>query len=73
MAEIMRNIIEQALAEGRTYLMEHESKAVLECIKISTSGSRVAKSEDEAVEIFQSLGTPVVLKVLSPEDRKSVV
>jgi acyl-CoA synthetase (NDP forming) len=47
--------------------MEHESKAVLECIKISTSGSRVAKSEDEAVEIFQSLGTPVVLKVLSPD------
>jgi acetate---CoA ligase (ADP-forming) len=67
MAEIMRNIIEQALAEGRTYLMEHESKAVLECMKISTSGSRVARSEDEAVEIFQSLGTPVVLKVLSPD------
>ena len=67
MAEIMRNIIEQALAEGRTYLMEHESKAVLECMNISTSGSRVARSEDEAVEIFQSLGTPVVLKVLSPD------
>jgi acetate---CoA ligase (ADP-forming) len=67
MAEIMRNIIEQALAAGRTYLMEHESKAVLECMKISTSGSRVARSEDEAVEIFQSLDTPVVLKVLSPD------
>ncbi|HSD59143.1 MAG TPA: acetate--CoA ligase family protein, partial [Methanotrichaceae archaeon] len=67
MAEQMRSIIEQARQEGRTYLMEHESKSFLEGLGISTTGSRVAKSEEEAVEIFGSLGSPVALKVLSPE------
>lgn len=57
----------QVQAEGRTYLMEHESKAVLESLGISTTGSRVAKFEDEAVVIYQSLGGPAAMKVLSPE------
>ncbi len=62
-----RKIINQVLQEGRTYLMEHESKAVLEDLGIFTSGSRVARSEDEAVKIFESINSPVALKVLSPE------
>jgi acyl-CoA synthetase (NDP forming) len=62
-----RKILNQVLQEGRTYLMEHESKAVLEDLGISTSGSMVAMSEDEAVKIFESLNSPVALKVLSPE------
>ena len=47
--------------------MEHESKAVLEDLGISTSGCSVARSEDEAVKIFESINSPVALKVLSPE------
>jgi acyl-CoA synthetase (NDP forming) len=47
--------------------MEHESKAVLESLGITTTGAGVAKSEDEAVEIFQSLAAPVAMKVLSPD------
>ncbi|MEI6102761.1 MAG: acetate--CoA ligase family protein [Methanothrix sp.] len=60
-----QEVIDRALAEGRTYLMEHESKAVLESLGITTTGAGVAKSEDEAVEIFQSLAAPVAMKVLS--------
>ncbi|MFZ2470315.1 MAG: acetate--CoA ligase family protein [Methanothrix sp.] len=67
MAKQYREVIDRALAEGRTYLMEHESKAVLESLDITTTGTGVAKSEDEAVEIFQSLAAPVAMKVLSPE------
>ncbi|HPT38219.1 MAG TPA: acetate--CoA ligase family protein [Methanothrix sp.] len=67
MAKRYREVIDQVRSEGRTYLMEHESKAVLECLGITTTGSRVAQSEKEAVEIFQSLGGPVVMKVLSPD------
>jgi acyl-CoA synthetase (NDP forming) len=67
MAEKYRDIIDRAKAEGRSYLMEHESKAVLEDLEISTSGSRLARSEDEAVDISRDLGSPVALKVLSPE------
>ncbi|OPY54180.1 MAG: succinyl-CoA synthetase subunit alpha [Methanosaeta sp. PtaU1.Bin060] len=67
MAEQARVIMGQAQAEGRAYLMEHESKAILEGFGISTTGSRVARSEEEAVDIFQSIGAPVALKVLSPD------
>ena len=67
MAKQYREVIDRALAEGRTYLMEHESKAVLESLGITTTGARIAKSEDEAVEIFQSLAAPVAMKVLSPD------
>jgi acyl-CoA synthetase (NDP forming) len=67
MAKQYREVIDRALAEGRTYLMEHESKAVLESLGITTTGAGVAKSEDEAVEIFQSLAAPVAMKVLSPD------
>ncbi len=67
MAELFKEVIDRAKAVGRTYLMEHESKAVLESLGITTSKSIVARSEDEAVEIFQSLASPAALKVLSPD------
>ncbi|MGB7545161.1 MAG: acetate--CoA ligase family protein [Methanothrix sp.] len=67
MAERYKEIINQAKDEARTYLMEHESKAVLESIGIATSGAQVARSEEEAVGIFQSLASPVAMKVLSTE------
>jgi acyl-CoA synthetase (NDP forming) len=67
MAELFKEVIDQAKAGGRAYLMEHESKAVLESLGITTSKSIVARSEDEAVEIFQSLASPAALKVLSPD------
>lgn len=63
----LKNVIEKARQEGRTYLMEHESKSILESLGINTTGSRAADSEDEAVEVFRSLGSPAVMKVLSPE------
>jgi acyl-CoA synthetase (NDP forming) len=67
MVEQIREIIDQVLREGRTYLMEDESKSFLESLGITTTGSSIARSEEEALEIFHSIGTPVVLKVLSPE------
>jgi acyl-CoA synthetase (NDP forming) len=67
MAKQYREVIDRARADGRTYLMEHESKAVLESLGITTTGASVAKTEDEAAEIFQSLSGPVAMKVLSPD------
>ncbi|MEI8003652.1 MAG: acetate--CoA ligase family protein, partial [Methanothrix sp.] len=67
MAKQYREVIDQVLAVGRTYLMEHESKAVLECLGITTTGTGVATSEEQAAEIFESLGSPVAMKVLSPD------
>ncbi|MHC1630952.1 MAG: acetate--CoA ligase family protein [Methanotrichaceae archaeon] len=67
MTELFKEIIDQTQKEDRTYLMEHECKELLERLEISTTGALVTKSEDEAVQISESIGYPVVLKVLSPE------
>jgi acyl-CoA synthetase (NDP forming) len=68
MEEQMEDIFERVRREGRTFLMEHESKAALERLGIRTTGARVARSEQEAVDIYRSFrGQPVVLKILSPQ------
>jgi len=60
-------ITSRALGEGRSYLMEHEAKALLEREGIATTGAEAARSAAEAVEISSRIGYPVVLKVLSPQ------
>jgi len=60
-------IIHQAVRDNRSYLMEHESKEILEGAGILTTGFLVAHSEDEALAICDKLGFPVVLKIVSPD------
>jgi acyl-CoA synthetase (NDP forming) len=67
MTNSFRQVVDQANREGRVYLMEHEVKAILEGQGISSTRSLVARSEDEAVKLFQSTVSPVALKILSPE------
>lgn len=50
--------------EART-LNEHEAKALLRAAGIALLASGVARSADEAVQIAQRIGYPVVAKVLS--------
>jgi len=65
--EECRAIFGQAMRENRSYLMEHECKEILENLGIATTGFLVAGSEDEAVEMSNKLGYPVVLKIVSPD------
>jgi len=67
MSELFREFVDQAREEGRSYLMEHECKAILESLGISSTRAFVARSEEEAVEMSDSIGYPIVLKVLSPK------
>jgi acyl-CoA synthetase (NDP forming) len=67
MRDLLKEIFGRAKMEDRAYLMEHESKAVLESLGISTTGGALARSEEEAVDKAASIGRPVVLKVMSPE------
>ncbi len=60
-------IIRRSRSEKRDYLMEHESKAILENAGIETTGTTVVLSEDEAAETARGRGFPVVLKVVSPD------
>lgn len=63
----LSEIIHQAIRDNRSYLMEHESKEILEGIGIATTGFLVARSEDEALAISEKIGFPVVLKIVSPD------
>ncbi len=66
-ADPAAELLRRAQLEMRSYLMEHESKLLLESTGIRTTGTMVASSEDEAVEMSTRIGYPVVLKIVSPE------
>lgn len=62
-----REIIEKALQENRTKLLEHEALALVEAYGVPVPGYGLAQSADEAVEIAEKIGYPVVLKIVSPD------
>jgi len=67
LADLIEEIIARARQERRTYLLEHECKAILRSIGVPTTNCLVARSEDQAIRMSEAIGYPVVLKILSPE------
>ncbi|MHA1276372.1 MAG: acetate--CoA ligase family protein [Candidatus Helarchaeota archaeon] len=67
MSETVKKIIETALNEGRTALMEHESKQITNAYGIGTSKEFIVNSADEAVKAAKEIGYPVVCKIVSPD------
>ncbi|PKN37212.1 MAG: acyl-CoA synthetase [Deltaproteobacteria bacterium HGW-Deltaproteobacteria-2] len=65
--EGLAEIIHQAVRDNRSYLMEHETKEILEGIGITTTGFLVARSENEALVMSEKIGFPVVMKIVSPD------
>jgi acetyltransferase len=63
--ECAESIIKTARASGRTILTEFESKQLLSCYGIPTVETRIAKSQEEAVQAAETIGYPVVLKLHS--------
>ncbi|MFI6477514.1 acetate--CoA ligase family protein [Nonomuraea sp. NPDC050663] len=63
----MREIIEKALAEGRTALTAPEGRAICQQYGIATPGEGLATSAAEAEALATELGLPVVLKIVSPD------
>jgi acetyl-CoA synthetase (ADP-forming) len=61
----MLQIIEEARADGRSVLFEHESKRVCELAGLPVTTFRVAETIEEIVEASKKIGYPVVLKVIS--------
>ncbi len=59
------NIIHSARKAGRTILTEYESKQLLAAYGIPTVDTRIARSEDEAVQLAEEIGYPVVLRLYS--------
>ncbi len=60
-------IIATARSEKRTYLLENESKKIMQTYNIPVTKFSVAETEDAAVKAAEKIGYPVVLKILSPD------
>jgi acetyltransferase len=63
--ERAKELVAGAREAGRTILTEFESKALLDAYGIPTVETRVASNADEAVELAERFGYPVVLKLNS--------
>jgi acetyltransferase len=68
-AELQRGkggrILREARERGRTILTEYESKQLLRAYGIPTVETRIAVTEEEAFQVAQEIGYPVVLKLHS--------
>ncbi len=62
-----RAVIQQALAQGRDWLSEPESKEVLGAYGIPVVATRMAHTAEEAGALAAEMGGTVVLKVVSAE------
>jgi len=62
-----REVIEAALAEGRSKLLEHEALALLEAYGVPVARYCLARSPGEAGECARRLAERLVLKVVSPD------
>ena len=66
--DAIKDIVKSALAAGREMLTELEAKAVLDACRIAiVPTKRVAGTPDAAAQAAQSMGYPVVLKILSDD------
>ena len=61
--EAVEGLIAAVRDSGRTILTEFEAKKVLAAYGIPTVETEVARSADEAVQLAESMGYPVVLKL----------
>jgi acetyl coenzyme A synthetase (ADP forming)-like protein len=64
---VVRQILDGAKAQGRSSLTAPEAKSLCEAYGISVPKEGVAKTAEEAVSLADSIGYPVVMKIVSPD------
>ncbi len=64
---LAKDLISKVRAEGRTSLTEIESKKIFAAYGLPTVKTGIATSEDEAVEMAETTGYPIVMKIVSPD------
>jgi acetyl-CoA synthetase (ADP-forming) len=64
--KMTNQLLSQASKEGRKSLLETEAKIICAEYGIPVTKFELAKTEDEAVELAEKIGFPVVLKIVSP-------
>ncbi len=63
----VESIIERHLRQGAREIGEAESKEILEAYGFATPSGSIATTADQAANIAEQLGYPVVLKIWSPD------
>jgi acyl-CoA synthetase (NDP forming) len=63
----VQEILDRVGAEGRSALTAPEGRAVVEAYGISTPAEGLATTAEQAAELGQRIGFPVVMKIVSPE------
>jgi len=63
----VRELFQRVRADGRVSIGDAEAWTVLECYGFTVPQSRLAETPEEAIEIAEEIGYPVVLKVASPD------
>lgn len=64
---VVREVLDQVRAEKRSALTAPEGRQVCEAYGIPTPKEGLARSAHEAASLAQSMGFPVVLKIVSPD------
>ena len=62
-----RAIFDKVKSEGRTNLLEDEGREILDAYGFPLPESSVAATEDEAVDVANKIGYPIVMKISSPQ------
>ena len=62
-----RDILDKVKSEGRTNLLEDEGREILDAYGFPLPESSVAATEDEAVDVANKIGYPIVMKISSPQ------
>ena len=65
--ETADRIIKDCLAKGKTRIGELEGTAILKCYGFNVLSTFLAGSEDEAVQLAEKIGFPVVMKISSQQ------
>ncbi|MFV0438465.1 MAG: acetate--CoA ligase family protein [Desulfopila sp.] len=66
-AETAKTIFQRARAENRTVLLEHEARDILSAHGFAQPPYTLARSADEAVATWRSIGAPVAMKIVSAQ------
>ena len=65
--DMVKKIFDRVRAEGRTQLQPVEANRVLEAYGFTVSNSGLATTPQEAIQVAEEIGYPVVLKVISTD------
>lgn len=65
--DLIKSIIDIALSDERNFLLADEAQAVMRAARIRIPESTVAKNISWAIEASESIGYPVVMKVISKD------